>query len=108
MFMPQPVRSHGWVVSANAVLASESSGRQSNSTQAMPFGSTRSAGTNRDRSASLVEIGCDRPAGIDQGLHPTRRFLEHGAFGAVQLDLDDPLDPLGANHRRHAHIEVLH
>ena len=36
------------------------------------------------------------------------RFLEHGALGAVELDLDDALDALGADHHRHADIEILH
>ena len=40
-------------------------------------------------------------------LHGGDRFVEHRALGAVELDLDDALDALGADHRRHADIEIL-
>src|SRR6185503_5451264 len=46
-------------------------------------------------------------AGLDQALHSRRRFFEHRALAAVELDLDDALDALGADHNRHADIEVL-
>src|SRR5262249_39467624 len=56
---------------------------------------------------SLPEIGRDVLAGVDQGGHGLGRLLEHRAFGAAELNFDDALDALGADHGGHAHIEVL-
>src|SRR6202166_656449 len=62
------------------------------------------------KAAALVlvaEIGRDLRAGLDQALHRSHRLFEHVAFGAVELDLDDALDALGANHHRHADVKIL-
>src|SRR6202040_3398827 len=55
----------------------------------------------------LSEIRRDLLAGLDQRFHRAHRLLEHAALGAVELDLDDALDALAADHHRHADIEVL-
>src|SRR5450432_1636214 len=55
----------------------------------------------------LGESGRDLFAGLDQALHRSHRFLEHGFFGAGELDFDDAFDALGANHHRYADIEIL-
>ena len=34
-------------------------------------------------------------------------MFEHGTFGAVQLNLDDAVDALRADHRGHADIQIL-
>src|SRR5205807_7569115 len=63
---------------------------------------------------SWMFIGC---AGGCRGAHlagevneaPDRldRFVEFGLLLAVEADLDDALDPAGADHHRHPDIEVL-
>src|SRR5829696_7358052 len=60
-----------------------------------------------DRLQPLAEIGRNVHAGVDQRLHCAGGFLEHGAFRAVELNLHDALDALGADHGRHADIEIL-
>src|SRR5207344_1679488 len=55
----------------------------------------------------VVEIGGDLFAGIDQALHRGRRFFEHGALAAVELDLDDAFDTFGANDNRDADVQIL-
>src|SRR5262249_51786877 len=53
----------------------------------------------------LAEIGREALAGLDEALHGIDRLLEHCALVLVELDLDDALDALGADHHRHADIE---
>src|SRR6185437_14906372 len=55
----------------------------------------------------FAQIGSDLLAGFDQRLHRLRGFLEHTARGAVELDLDDALDALGADHYRHTDVKIL-
>src|SRR5271168_3575275 len=43
----------------------------------------------------------------DQLAHRPDRFVERGLFVAVERDLDNALDPAGANHNRDADVEVL-
>src|SRR5258708_2484269 len=54
------------------------------------------------------QIGRDLLAGIDQALHRADRLVEGFAVLAGQLDLDDALDALRADHDGHADIHVLH
>src|SRR3984957_11880173 len=56
---------------------------------------------------SLPQIRRDLLAGLDQRFHRAHRLLEHPALGAVELDFDDALDTLAADHHRHADIEIL-
>src|SRR5437660_11952807 len=44
---------------------------------------------------------------IDEPPHRLDRFVEFGLLLAVEADLDDALDPAGADYHRHADIEVL-
>ena len=47
---------------------------------------------------------------LDRGNQPfnrAHRFIEGSFLAAVELDLKDPLDTAGANHRRHANIDTL-
>src|SRR5262249_59294623 len=48
--------------------------------------------------SSLRQIGRDFLASFDQRCDGLGRLFEHGAFGAVQLNLDDALDALRADH----------
>src|SRR5262249_23729305 len=57
--------------------------------------------------SSLRQIGRDFLASFDQRCDGLCRLFEHGAFGAVQLNLDDALDALRADHGGHADIKVL-
>src|SRR6516164_7816661 len=57
---------------------------------------------------SLAEIGGNLLTGVDQGLHRLCGILKHGPLRTVEVDLDDALHPLGADHHGHAEIEVLH
>ena len=50
----------------------------------------------------------DLGAGLDQALHGLDRLLEHLPLGSIEIDLDDLLDAIGADHHRHAHIHALH
>src|SRR3954470_9031475 len=54
------------------------------------------------------KIGGDLLAGIDQALHRADRFVEGLAVLAGELDLDDALNALGADHDGDADIHVLH
>src|SRR5712692_8466140 len=44
---------------------------------------------------------------VDQPPDRLDRFVELGFLVAVEADLDDTLDPAGADHHRHPDIEVL-
>src|SRR5262249_61969751 len=55
--------------------------------------------------SSLCQIGRDFLASFDQRCDGLGRLFEHGAFGAVQLNLDDALDALRADHGGHAGIK---
>src|SRR5690348_16406102 len=55
-----------------------------------------------------AQIRRDLLAGFDQALYRAGGFLEGVAFGAAELDLDHALDALGADHDRHADIEIVH
>ena len=55
----------------------------------------------------LAQIRRDLLAGLDQRLHRGDRLVELAALGAVELELDDALDALGADHHRHADVEIL-
>src|SRR6266498_615200 len=44
---------------------------------------------------------------FDQPPDRLDRFVEVGLFLAFQVELDDALDPAGADHHRHADIEIL-
>src|SRR5664279_3568469 len=44
---------------------------------------------------------------LDQALHRGHRLFELATFTTAELDLDDALDALGADHHRHADIKVL-
>src|SRR5436305_12434071 len=59
-------------------------------------------------SGSLTEVRSDLLAGFDQTLHRGHRAIEHLAFRASELDLDDALDPLGADHHRNPDVEPAH
>src|ERR1700761_1183719 len=54
------------------------------------------------------QVRRDLLAGIDQPLDGTDRLVEGFAVLAGQLDLDDALDALAADHDGHADIHVLH
>src|SRR5215813_4256377 len=56
----------------------------------------------------VAETGCDRLASVDQRRHRLHRLVEHGTLGAVELNVDDALDALGTDHRRHADVKILH
>src|SRR5690606_1636345 len=47
-------------------------------------------------------------AGFDEALHGGCGLLESGLLAAIEIDLDDALDTLGADHHRDADIDVLH
>src|SRR5262245_63010892 len=66
------------------------------------------AARGRRRAKRFREVGRDLLAGVDQPAHRVGRLLEHRPLGAVELDLDDALDALRAEHDRHADIEILH
>src|SRR3954469_17381095 len=57
---------------------------------------------------SLAEIRSDLLTGLDQALHRGNRLVEIGPLSAGQLQLDDALDALGADHHRHTDIKTLH
>src|SRR5262249_55384715 len=56
---------------------------------------------------SLRQIRCDLLASLDQRCDRLGRLFEHGTFSAVQLNLDDALDALRADHGGHTHIKGL-
>src|SRR5215468_1740924 len=56
---------------------------------------------------SVVEVGRDLLAGVDQALHGGGRFFKHRSLAATEFDLDDALDALGTDHNRHADVEIL-
>src|SRR5262249_37741922 len=56
----------------------------------------------------LGECRNDLHAGLDQPLDRVDRSVEHRALRLLQVDLDDPLDALGADHHRDADIAVAH
>src|SRR5262249_56539926 len=58
--------------------------------------------------SSLRQMGRDFLASLDQRRDGLGRLFEHGTFGAVQLNLDDALDALRADHGGHADIEGLY
>ncbi len=88
----------------------------------MPFGT----GTPKPRSSALawyswMFMPCPRPArhagllaerreepdaGLDQPVDGGDGIVEHLALGLRQVDLDDTLDALGAEHHRHADVAV--
>src|SRR5712692_11235300 len=45
---------------------------------------------------------------FDQLTHVADRTLERLLFGCRQLDLDDPFDPVAADHYRHAGVQAAH
>src|SRR5439155_23854235 len=51
--------------------------------------------------------GAHLAGAVDQPLHCFDRFVEFGLLVAIEADLDDALDPAGADHHRHTDIEVL-
>src|SRR5437588_2603740 len=67
----------------------------------------RSSGLRRRNTRSLTKMRSNFLAGFDERGDGFHRFLEHGAFGAVELNFNNPLDPLGADYARHADIEIL-
>src|SRR3546814_9618048 len=56
----------------------------------------------------LRRIGLQLLRDLDETLDRGDVLLELRALLGVQLHLDDPLDPLGADDHRHAHVEALH
>ena len=50
----------------------------------------------------------DLGAGLDQPLHRLHRLLEHRPLRRIEVDLDDLLDAVGADHHRHADVHALH
>src|SRR5690606_16346896 len=55
----------------------------------------------------LAERRIDLLAGLDQTLHGVGRILEHLLLFGIQLDLDDLLHAVGADHHRHADIHAV-
>src|ERR1051325_12116194 len=54
-----------------------------------------------------AELRFEFLAGLDQAFHGVRRFHQCRAFLGGQLQLDDALDAVLADHRRHADIKIL-
>src|SRR5882762_6997371 len=51
--------------------------------------------------------GAHLASDVDQPLHRLDRFVEFGLLLTVEADLDDALDPAGADHHRHPNIKVV-
>src|SRR6195952_5084993 len=58
--------------------------------------------------SAAEQVGRDLLAGLDQALHRPDGLVERLAVLAGHFDLDNALDPLGADHHGHADIHVLH
>src|SRR6185437_3986817 len=70
--------------------------------------SRRGTRRNRDRYRnSTPQIRRDLLAGLGKSLHRRGGFLKGVAFRATKIDLDDALDALGADHHRHADVQIL-
>src|SRR5579871_5690508 len=67
-----------------------------------------SAQTARPRDPCSAEIWRDLHAGVNQAADRVDRLVEHRLLRSGELDLDHPLDALGAEHDGNADIEILH
>src|SRR5262249_60030534 len=72
------------------------------------LGAESCCASSASRPSSLRQIRCDLLASLNQRCDRLGRLFEHGAFAAVQLNLDDALDALRADHGGHADIKVLY